>query len=306
MVKVVSHAVLRNRLAAENHTLKRNMGVYIAEAQRAKSTLQHSRAAQAEHMAHDQHDVSSKCPQLSQQHAQQEATEHVQLHQSCASWNTPRHSHCVEQEAQDCEYSDHQSLPEFSLPADQQYDSAEKAGSPGHKLKLESQHEGGFAHQGTSLTRPAQLPGKSTRGTAMDDAKRSGIAETPALAAAEASFALPSLNGSFHEPSDLQFPQPHCSVSENAARHSHAQTDGAQTDEQPRSHVRQSLHHWFESHQEEEDCDRALQQSGRCERAEHGAMCDHGATVSELRYTKAASPVAAKFAFARYASTEIN
>ena len=313
-MNVVSRAVLPNRLAAENHTLKRNMGVYIAEAQRAKRTLQHSRAAQAEHVAHDQHDVSSKCPQppqLSQQHAQQESATHVQLHQSSASWNTPKQSCSMEQQAQDCQSPNHQSLPEMSSPTDQQYDSAEEACSPGDELKLVSLHEGEFGHQGSSLICPAELPAKSTGATAMDDAKRSDLIVTPALAAAEASFALPSLHGSFHKPSDLQFSQPQCSFGGSAARHSpaqrdNAQTDDAQTDEQPRSHVRQSLHHWFESHQEEEDCDRALQQSGSCETAEHGTRCDHDATVSELRYRKDASPVAAKFAFARYASTEVD
>lgn len=302
MVMVATHAVLRNRLAAENHSLKRNMGVYIAEAQRAKRTLQHSRAAEAAHMAHDQHDVSSRFPQpplLSQQNEQQEPTEHLQLNQSSASWITPRHSHSLEQQAQGCESSAQQRRPEFSNTTAQQYDSAEEDSSPGDEFELMSQHEGGFGHHRTGLTPAAQVPNKSVAGTVMDDAKRSGTAAISALAAAEASFALPSFNGNSHKPSALQFSQPQCSIDEKATRHSHAQTD-----EQSRSHVRQTLHHWYESHQEEEHCGRAQQQSGSCETAEHGGMCDHAATVSDARYRKDASPVAAKFAFARYASTE--
>lgn len=301
-MKVVSYVVLPNRLTAENHSLKRNMGVYIAEAQHAKRTLQHSRAAQAEHMAHDQHDVSSKDPQpsqLSQQHAQQEFAEHVQLNQSFASWNTPKRSRSLEQQAQKCESPTHQGLPEFGNMTDQQYGSAEEGCRPEDKSKVMSQHESESAHQGPRYTGSAQLPGKSTGGMVMDDAKRSGIAATPALAAVEASFALPSFNGSVHKPSELRSSQPPCSVDGNSAQHLQAQTDDAQTDEQPRRHVRQTLHHRYESNQEEHS-DRALQHLGSCETPQHSTTCEYAVTVSNSRYRKEASPVAVKFAFARY------
>ena len=293
--------MLCHRLAAENHSLKRNMGVYIAEAQRAKRTLQHSRAAQAEYMVHDQHDVCSEYPQpphLNQQHAWE------QRNQSSASCNTFKHGRSPEQQAQGCDPPRHQSLPEFSNTTDQPYDSAEEGCSLGDKLKLMSQHEGGFRHREGSVTCPAQLPGESTEGMGMDDAKRSGIAATLELAAAEASFSLPSFNGSFHKLSDLQSSQPQCSVGRNAAPHS--QTNDAQTDEQVRSHVKQTLQNLYESHLKEEHSDRAVQQSRSCETAERGTMCDHAANVSDSRYRKEASPVAAKFAFARNASIEVD
>ncbi|KAL0019871.1 hypothetical protein WJX79_005655 [Trebouxia sp. C0005] len=56
-------------LASENHTLKRNMGVYIAEAQRAKTTLQHSlqsRVAMASHAGRTQYESAYDSPQPSQ------------------------------------------------------------------------------------------------------------------------------------------------------------------------------------------------------------------------------------------------
>ncbi|DBB01389.1 TPA: hypothetical protein ACH3X1_000057 [Trebouxia sp. C0004] len=63
-------------LASENHTLKRNMGVYIAEAQHAKTTLQHtlqSRVAMASQAGRTQHESAYDSPQPSQM-SQHEST----------------------------------------------------------------------------------------------------------------------------------------------------------------------------------------------------------------------------------------
>ena len=301
------HAVLHNRLASENHSLKRNMGVYIAEAQRAKRTLQHSmqsRAAQKEHMVHDQHDVNSEYPQpaqLSQQHAQQASGEHGQLNRSSASWEAPKYTPSLQQ-TQECK--SHQSRAEISRMSHQQNEPAQEGCSPCDQSKVLSQNESGQEEPPADSHNSFQLLGKCTEGTGMDKAERSGNAEmvTQALATAEASFALPSFCGSFHQQSpDAQLSQQQPNFGGNAAWQSRMQTD-EQIEEMPPSHVSQTLHHWSESHQEEEeDGDRALQQPGRGETAEHGAMHDHAATVSDLKYRKQASPVAVKFAFARWA-----
>lgn len=300
----VSHAVLFNRLAAENHSLKRNMGVYIAEAQRAKRILQHSRAAQGEDTAHDQHDVSSKYPpppQLSQQHAQQACAEHVQLDCDYACGGTPGYSPSLQQQAQECRSPPHQCLSGITKMTDQPFDTANEDSSPGDLLDMMSQSKG---CQAATPLPPAQSSGKSTDGTAMTDAGRPDNAAmvTPVPAAAEASFAVPNFTGSYHQLlSGAQLSQPHYTSGGNAARDSHAQTD-LQINEQPCGHARPR--HWYELHQEEEGGGTVLWQSGSCETAGHGTMCHHTAAVSDPVYRKEASPVAAKFAFARCASTE--
>lgn len=303
----LSHAVLFNRLAAENHSLKRNMGVYIAEAQRAKRILQHSRAAQGEGIVHDQHDVGSKYPQpplLSQQRAQQECAEHVQPDRDYASGHTPGHSPSLQQQAHECRSLHHHSPSDVSKMADEPYNPADKDCSLGDVMNMMSQNAAGHRCQTSTSLLPAQLPGKSIEGTAMTDAGRPGNAAmvTPTPAAAEASFALPSFIGSIQVPLPAaQLSRPHSTIGGHAACDTHAWTD-LHTDEQPHSHVGQ----WYESHHEREDSDVGLRQLDSCETAEHGNKCDHAAARSYQIHRKEASPVAAKFAFARCATTDVD
>lgn len=283
------------------------MGVYIAEAQRAKHILQHSRAAQGVHMAHDQHAVGSKYPlppQLSQQHAQQECAEHVQPDDSYASGHTPEYSPSLQQQAQECRSPSHQSLSGISKMTDQPNDTAaDKGCSPGEISNMLSQSEGGHTCQAATPLHPAQLSGKSTEGTALTHAGGPGNAVvTPAAPAAEASFALPNFTGRYHQLlPGAQLSQPHYTSDGNDARDLLAQTD-LQTSEQPCGHARSSQ--WYESHEEQEGRDILLWRSGSYETPGHSIVRHHTAAVSDSIYRKEASPVAAKFAFARCASTE--
>jgi len=81
------------RLASENHSLKRNMGVYIAEAQRAKTTLQHSlqsRVAMASQAGRTQHESAYDSPQPSQMSQPESASDLPQSSQM--RQHRPRHA----------------------------------------------------------------------------------------------------------------------------------------------------------------------------------------------------------------------
>lgn len=81
------------RLASENHSLKRNMGVYIAEAQRAKTTLHHtlqSRVAMASPAGRTQHESAYDSPQPSHM-SQHESTSDLP-HSSQMSQHRSRHA----------------------------------------------------------------------------------------------------------------------------------------------------------------------------------------------------------------------
>lgn len=336
-----------NRLASENHTLKRNMGVYIAEAQRAKRILQHSmqsRAEQQDHMTHDQQCVGSghqQPAQLSRQHAQQESGEHAHTTQSPASWVPSQYSPALQQ-THNSESPPHCSQAEFSRMTHQHSGSAGQGCSPCDKFKLQNQHEAAQDDEAATSSQVAQLDDSFTQdaGMGLSENSRHAAGGAQPLAAAEASFALASFNEGFYkQPADAQRSpsQPGNAIVGNTRQQSSVQTDKL-LHELPHSDVRQTVHRWYESHQEDNettkwhsdraqtgrgDTNRAESGRGESSRAESGraesgrgeagrgetadGVGDNQATAAcDFTYRKQASPVAAKFSFARWAGIELN
>lgn len=338
---------MHNRLASENHTLKRNMGVYIAEAQRAKRILQHSmqsRAAQQDLVSHDQHHVASDHPQpaqLSQQHAQQECGEHSHSTRSPASCKTPQYTPAWQQ-TRHSESPPLHSQAESCRMTHQHTEPAKEGCSPYDKSELLPQHEAAHDGEAIMFIEPAHFLGGFTEGPGIASTKDCSNAaqDTQLLAAAEASFALPS---GFHRPPvDDQPSQSECTFAGNTSQQAHVPTYAASA-EQPHSDVRQTVHSWYESQQENGNTagwqsgwggsgvDTSRGQSGRSETgggepgwgeagrgesgrgeagrgpiAECGSGHDLATAACDAAYRTHASPVAAKFSFARWACTKLD
>lgn len=339
-------AVMHHRLASENHTLKRNMGVYIAEAQRAKRILQHSmqsRAAQQDLVSHDQHHVGSDHPQpaqLSQQHAQQECDQHSHSSWSPASWKTPQYSPSWQQ-TRHSESLPHHSQAESGSMTHPHTEPAKEGCSPCDKTELRHQHEAVHDGQAITFAETAQFHGSFNEGAGMGNTKDCSNAaqEAQLLAAAEASFASPSVCEHFHgQPAAHQLSQSECTVAGTARQHSHVPTDAPST-EQPHSDVRHTVHRWNESQQEDGntagwlsgwggtsgvgssrgqsgrsvagDCESGRGEadrgeSGRGGTADCGSGHDQATAACDAAYRTHASPVAAKFSFARWVGTKLD
>lgn len=263
------------------------MGVYIAEAQRAKRILQHSmqsRAMRTNAFSDDQYDALH-VPEFSEQPQSNltgcdaaEFKEPMQAKQAHHSSSQPE----SESVAVSC-----------SPPAQDATQTMSQAEDRAHRHASSSAH----ASQLSQHLLPAGRLAQTEQQTAAQAALQS-----TALAAAEPSFALQSMSqASRCQQADVQLHELRDVKNHGFWLQSYAQTD-AQPEDVLTSHVEQRVSHVIEScqekgHEEEDECI-TVQQSGSkgtgSESGQWGAAAEYS-----VHSRQQASPNAAKFAFAR-------
>ena len=272
------------RLASENHTLKRNMGVYIAEAQRAKTTLHHSlqsRVAMASQAGRTQHESAYDSPQpyqMSQHESTSDLPQTSQMSQHeprYASYGRARHgqpSECQPAETHAQETQQH-----------------EPAVSQGHRSTDQCYNPAAENQQGLSGAPWVE------EGSQQDQRRR-----TPQLAfqlqgathhSTDAKPHTDSAEGLQHDPCKQTAAEP-CQAPEadykpESDSHSHLQLNG-----QPMSHVQQALSQVFEACQDQHMAGSDWADFRQAEE-------DKGNGAGAGNFRGVASPNAARLAFAR-------
>ena len=272
------------RLASENHTLKRNMGVYIAEAQRAKTTLQHtlqSRVAMASPAGRTQHESAYDSPQPSQM-SQHESTsdlpqssqmsQHRSRHVSYGRSRQGQPSECQPAEAHAQESQQHE--PAFG----QHHHSTDQCCSPAAENQqglsmVPCSTEGSQQGQSRSTPQLAFQLQEVTHHSCRTDAKP----HTDSMEALQ------------HGPCKQTAAEPHQPPEADYRPELHSQSH-LQLNGQPMSHVQQALSQVFEACQD--------QRTGGSDWAD-SRQEDEGKSAGGGSFRGVASPNAAKLAFAR-------
>ena len=286
------------------------MGVYIAEAQRAKQMLQHSiqiKAAQAEHV-HNKHDHAlyasdlPEQPQLSQQQAQHESPGQNELGESkwSASVQTP-----PGQQAHQCQSPEHVTQLGLADIGQQSHDSADKSTRPQcyARHQVLSDSDSGKGDQEAAAFQASHYSSNSPSRVELHDGAQEPDAQvggqSAAFPAAEPSFALSRTSPRFNsQRNDVEPSQP-CSVTHTRMQLPPYRKTDVQPEEPWVSHGRQTASVMHESFWQG-NCGSAA--SAPVERAD-GCICIEGAhgmkSLAGAEGRQLGSPNAAKFAFAR-------
>ena len=265
------------RLASENHSLKRNMGVYIAEAQRAKTTLHHSlhsRAAMASPAGRTQHESAYDSPQPS----------HMSQHESTS--NLPHSSQVSQHRSRRDSYG----LSRQGQPSESQQAETHAQEIQGHHSTDQCCSSAAENQQGVSRVQCIREGSQQGRSRSTPQLAFQLQVATHHSSHTDGKPHTDSMEALQHGPCRQTLAEPHQAPEANHRPvldpQSHLQLNG-----QPMSHVQQALSQVFEACHDQDHMGGSNWEDSRQEEEEDGA--------GGGSFRGVASPNAARLAFAR-------